>query len=49
MRNAPRVFGIITVECMKPEQPFKKVSCQFLQQAAVASVDDPTMQKEENR
>jgi hypothetical protein len=37
------------MERMKPEQPFKKVSCQFLQQAATASVDEPTRQKEEEQ
>ena len=34
---------------MKPEQPFKKVSCRFLQRAVAASVDSPTMQKEEEQ
>jgi hypothetical protein len=45
-RSAPRVFGFLTM-AMKPEHLFKKVSCQFLQQAVTAAVDSPTMQKEE--
>src|SRR5690349_13267348 len=49
VRSSPRVFGFLTMNRMKPEQRFKKVSCQFLQQATAASVDEPTRQKEEEQ
>jgi hypothetical protein len=48
-RSTTQVFGILTMVRMKPEQAFKKVSCQFLQQAAAASVDEATMQKKEEQ
>jgi hypothetical protein len=44
-----RVFGFLAMDRMKPEQPFKKVSCRFLQQAMAAEVDLRTMQKEEEQ